>query len=1445
MKTDLHTTIVNTLKKHIVGSKHLKHLGCAALLGFVAAAQLQAEEFGIKFLGGAPTDLVTGTAGVVPIPNWNNITNGGFPVGTWTNITSSDGLQTAALSLSGGAANNQWLSSLPGDGANLSLLDGYIDTGYNGNHYVVATISNLTSASYDVYVYFTADNPRPENNGDWMPNYTVNGTSYYVPIFGAGGGTSYDTSFTTFTFTFTGFNGFVEAFPILTNNNSWFVATNIGNYLKIASVAPVGGVITVGAEEDVKTFRSPLNGIELVAAAPSAPLANAPTEFYDSVPGGSGQFIPTPGSNLTITASASGAAPITYQWQTDGGSGNAPTNIPGATSANLVINTAGWAPGSYVYSFVASNSLGTNASTTVSVLVPVTSPLPSISVQFEGNGNSQTLYPGQAAGYVPHQFWNIDNEASAGTMSNLVNSAGVATDASVSVTYHNGQYYSDDITTNGDGVMMSGGYWSGSGYIIDVTGVPYSSYNVYLYMLNDDNPNRRYGFTLGDQTYWGAVFDGNGYGVPPFTLDTQTEELPEGTQSQATLVEFTGISGSSFTINGTTPDGNVALMGMEIVNPDEGAVVADQIRLSPSGQTIYAGLPVELTEIPLSGLTPFGYQWLTDGGTGGALLPIAGATNSTLAVNTATFSTGAYNYEVIVTNSLGMSTSAVLAVNITASAPLVLSDISPQPTNECYIAETTEFSTAFGGTLPITYTWYFNNGSGAAPISAALNPSAATSVLVITNVQSANVGSYYVVASNSLGTNVSSTAMLTALTDLAPPAAGTFGALVLSESPVAYWRLNETEDPSTGILPAYDASGHNLDGVYGLNTENGFNNIAGPQPSSGFPGFEANNTALQTENASPGSYVQVPALNLNTNTVTISMWINPSISAPQVTFSGLFFFRNAANTDAAGLGFGGTENAGMMPALSYTWNSNNAATENWDSGLFPLEGQWSFVSLVITPADATIYLYYIDPITSQPDLFSASNPLTNGVETFSDGTNVIGSDPYDFTTRSFNGDIDEVAVFNQALTSTEILAMFTKAAGLTGAIAPQISGQPVSIGSLPGKTVTFSATGINGTTPFTYQWEYITATATNKLTDGGNISGSTSNTLTITDVAAGNSGSYQLIVSNSAGFTNSSVATLNVAAPVVGSYEAAAMQYSPVAFWPLNETTDPSTGTAQALEYVNFYNGTYGVNCANGFDGTQGPEAPEFTGFPTINTSLSNTYNIANSYVTASTGSTVLMATNLTYAMWINPDGPVENWAGLLMDRGGIGNGFGFGGVTDTNGVSELVYTWNQNNGNTWDFNSYLYPAIGEWSFVAVTIEPTKATLYLVGTNGVLQSAVNAIPHDSEQVGISWHIGDDGGGTGGRTFPGDVSSVSVYLTALSAYQITTLADAGLGLTPPPPPIVINIGNSESTPGSLTLSWSAGTLLEATNLLGPWVTNTAPSPYTVAPTNSHEFFKVVQ
>ncbi len=62
-----------------------------------------------------------------------------------------------------------------------------------------------------------------------------------------------------------------------------------------------------------------------------------------------------PGMSVTASAPVNGPAPYSYQWQTDGGSGGALTNIPGATSSNLVINTTGFADGFYQYTVVVSN----------------------------------------------------------------------------------------------------------------------------------------------------------------------------------------------------------------------------------------------------------------------------------------------------------------------------------------------------------------------------------------------------------------------------------------------------------------------------------------------------------------------------------------------------------------------------------------------------------------------------------------------------------------------------------------------------------------------------------------------------------------------------------------------------------------------------------------------------------------------------------------------------------------------------------------------------------------------------------------------------------------------------------------------------------------------------------------------------------------------------------
>jgi len=43
------------------------------------------------------------------------------------------------------------------------------------------------------------------------------------------------------------------------------------------------------------------------------------------------------------------------------------------------------------------------------------------------------------------------------------------------------------------------------------------------------------------------------------------------------------------------------------------------------------------------------------------------------------------------------------------------------------------------------------------------------------------------------------------------------------------------------------------------------------------------------------------------------------------------------------------------------------------------------------------------------------------------------------------------------------------------------------------------------------------------------------------------------------------------------------------------------------------------------------------------------------------------------------------------------------------------------------------------------------------------------------------------------------------------------------------------------PSTLQLSWSQGTLLQATNLAGPWTTNPSPSPFTITPSSGPQMF----
>jgi hypothetical protein len=73
-------------------------------------------------------------------------------------------------------------------------------------------------------------------------------------------------------------------------------------------------------------------------------------------------------------------------------------------------------------------------------------------------------------------------------------------------------------------------------------------------------------------------------------------------------------------------------------------------------------------------------------------------------------------------------------------------------------------------------------------------------------------------------------------------------------------------------------------------------------------------------------------------------------------------------------------------------------------------------------------------------------------------------------------------------------------------------------GRVTGQNVTFT-TVATGTSPFTYNWEYVSATATNPLSTGGrfSISGTPTNTLTITSLLESDAGTYRVTVTNTHG----------------------------------------------------------------------------------------------------------------------------------------------------------------------------------------------------------------------------------------------------------------------------------------------------------------------------------------
>ncbi|HEV2437589.1 MAG TPA: LamG-like jellyroll fold domain-containing protein, partial [Verrucomicrobiae bacterium] len=250
-----------------------------------------------------------------------------------------------------------------------------------------------------------------------------------------------------------------------------------------------------------------------------------------------------------------------------------------------------------------------------------------------------------------------------------------------------------------------------------------------------------------------------------------------------------------------------------------------------------------------------------------------------------------------------------------------------------------------------------------------------------------------------------------------------------------------------------------------------------------------------------GSGVSIAnATNLQLQDLTIEAWIRRSSSS-------VVSYGSGGNGVIFGYGTGGyLFFMNSVGSLIFGQLGNPA----YVTGPAITDTSWHHVAVTKV---GSVIVFYLDGVAYVTPAYGATFTFTTSVG--------IGYRP-DNGDNSFLGTIDEMSVYNRALTSNEIEAIYLAGSGgkCFTPTGPVIAGQPTNQTVVVGQTAVFTVTA-SGTGPLSYQWTF----------DTTNIAGGTNAMLVLNDVQLTNAGVYAVVVSNLVGTVLSSNATLTVLAP--------------------------------------------------------------------------------------------------------------------------------------------------------------------------------------------------------------------------------------------------------------------------------------------------------------------------
>ncbi len=498
------------------------------------------------------------------------------------------------------------------------------------------------------------------------------------------------------------------------------------------------------------------------------------------------------GQTATFSVTASGSAPLAYQWEKDGH----PISGAAGTSYTTAATTA--TDNGAAFRCVVGNSAGAVTSQTALLSVTTTPPvIPNALANgtFEGGIASWSFYTSGVGSFSP---------VSPG-------SSGIGQAMQVAITTEgtNVQLYQSGITLQSNtSYQVSFDAYSSSGHDMELSlqqhGSPYTNYGLPIRKFDLTTTWQTFTVTFTTSGFASAVSDARlmiwlapyGAAGDRFYLDnillakvtdlapmppaiavqpvnrsiavgqtatfsvTATGTAPLSYQWQRNYIDIAGATSTSYTTPITTSADSGALYRCRVSNIAGSASSATAqlsvftpqppvVTVDPRDTTVQDGRAAQFAVVAI-GSQPLAYQWQKNG------TDMVGATAATYSMAAAARSDSGAAFRCIISNSAGKDTSAAAHLSVLAAPPVV----TAQPSNQTVTAgQTASFSVIATGTPPLTYQWQ-NNGS---PISGATSSSFTTAATVATD----SGKSFRCVVTNSVSSVTSQAALL--IVTMAPP----------------------------------------------------------------------------------------------------------------------------------------------------------------------------------------------------------------------------------------------------------------------------------------------------------------------------------------------------------------------------------------------------------------------------------------------------------------------------------------------------------------------------------------------------------------------------------------------------------------------------------------------------------------------------------------------------